>query len=452
MSNSYWDPRQEKFWAEVDKADKNAAKNIYKINESMGRKVKRDIDSFLSKYSAENVAEFETLTKTIDPADIKQLYEDWEGFVEKYPQYKHLTDVRKSIYKMNRLEGLQNSILLRHMEAGALTADELAKHADKIAKLASNKVADLFGNGYGKSEAIEKLYHSAKWFDGSDLSEAVWESRKNVAEYVNKKMRDALIRGDDLRTISKDVRELAVDQSNTAAQRLVHTESTAIYNLSSMKQFESYGYTHYKYSAVMDERTSKVCSGLDGKIFAFKDAKVGTNFPPMHPNCRSSFEVVLDDEKNKKSSEISLVHENKAVNALLECKSAIEQNDDFPKLNSRYFISTVSDKVSAHGFGKRAYIRDRDIRRCISRHGREIRVDEYKRVMDCIKNPDYIRANKEADKTAILGVSISDKHALEIAGIMDGDQFYIIHLQKIRKPNLSRLKSEGKLLYKKLTG
>jgi hypothetical protein len=39
--------------------------------------------------------------------------------------------------------------------------------------------------------------------------------------------------------------------------------------------------------AVVDGKTSKTCEELNGKIFFVKDAEIGLNAPPMHPNCRS---------------------------------------------------------------------------------------------------------------------------------------------------------------------
>ncbi|MCT4599047.1 MAG: minor capsid protein [Vallitalea sp.] len=46
--------------------------------------------------------------------------------------------------------------------------------------------------------------------------------------------------------------------------------------------------THYIYIATLDTKTSSVCHSLDGTRHAFKDRQAGTNFAPMHPNCRST--------------------------------------------------------------------------------------------------------------------------------------------------------------------
>ena len=48
---------------------------------------------------------------------------------------------------------------------------------------------------------------------------------------------------------------------------------------------------------MLDSRTSKICNELDGKRFKVKDRQAGTNYPPMHPFCRSTTIAVIDVDK-----------------------------------------------------------------------------------------------------------------------------------------------------------
>jgi NAD+--asparagine ADP-ribosyltransferase len=47
-------------------------------------------------------------------------------------------------------------------------------------------------------------------------------------------------------------------------------------------------------------RTSNICKELHNKTFEVKNAKVGENYPPMHPNCRSTTNEVFNkaDERH----------------------------------------------------------------------------------------------------------------------------------------------------------
>ena len=48
--------------------------------------------------------------------------------------------------------------------------------------------------------------------------------------------------------------------------------------------------------ATLEKRTCEVCGALDGKHFFVNDAKIGINYPPIHPNCRcTTIEFDFDD-------------------------------------------------------------------------------------------------------------------------------------------------------------
>lgn len=71
----------------------------------------------------------------------------------------------------------------------------------------------------------------------------------------------------------------------------------------------------YQYSAIMDERTSDICSGLHNTIFKAGDEPI----PPMHFNCRSvlipitKYEEFTPTEKIEKQSIDEFIDENKGT-------------------------------------------------------------------------------------------------------------------------------------------
>jgi SPP1 gp7 family putative phage head morphogenesis protein len=81
------------------------------------------------------------------------------------------------------------------------------------------------------------------------------------------------------------------------AFRLIRTESAHVDSevlLESFKQAKAeLGYEYYIYDAFLDDRTSKICRELNGKRFKISEAKIGVNYFPMHPSCRST--CVLDE-------------------------------------------------------------------------------------------------------------------------------------------------------------
>lgn len=67
-----------------------------------------------------------------------------------------------------------------------------------------------------------------------------------------------------------------------------------------MKQVQKHiynvGIQQYQLIAVLDLRTSKICQAMDLQIFDLSKKEVGINFPPFHPNCRTTTIPYFEDE------------------------------------------------------------------------------------------------------------------------------------------------------------
>lgn len=80
------------------------------------------------------------------------------------------------------------------------------------------------------------------------------------------------------------------------ARRLLVTETTYVTNAAQKCMYEDEGIKEYEYQAVIDLKTSEICASLNGMVIKVKYAKAGKNFPPTHPNCRSTTIAVLSRE------------------------------------------------------------------------------------------------------------------------------------------------------------
>ncbi|HFN9038920.1 TPA: minor capsid protein, partial [Staphylococcus aureus] len=120
---------------------------------------------------------------------------------------------------------------------------------------------------------------------------------------------NVVIRGRHPNEYVKDMRKHLNEFEGTARQKtaaiksLLYTESARVHaqsSIDSMKEISPEGY--YMYIAKIDNRTTKVCKGLNGEIFKVKDAKIGVNFYPMHINCRSDCALLPKSMWPKKPS------------------------------------------------------------------------------------------------------------------------------------------------------
>lgn len=290
----YWSERQAKLNAQLEKDETKLNAKLEKEYKSIEAELEKEIGAYYSKYGKDNVIEYRKLLLELPDADKELLYKKMDTFAEKYPEYAHLMPVRESIYKLNRLEGLEHDIYINQCKVGAITEKELKNHLEKLA-LKSYLAAG--GRNLLNVYAIEKLVNK-KWLDGGNFSTRIWGNVDLVANHLQNEFRNSIIRGDAYeRNIEAMMRKFGVNRSN--ARRLIYTEGTFVMNEASMTAFEG-DYERYKYASLMDSKTSSICRHLNGKVFKIKDREAGINFPPMHPNCRSSYTIVIGDETEKK--------------------------------------------------------------------------------------------------------------------------------------------------------
>ena len=77
---------------------------------------------------------------------------------------------------------------------------------------------------------------------------------------------------------------------------LVMTVASRILNEKKAIEFEKF-YEVYQIVDASDENCCEYCKSMSKKIFRFKDRKVGVNFPPLHPWCRCTYDIIVPDEQ-----------------------------------------------------------------------------------------------------------------------------------------------------------
>ena len=134
---------------------------------------------------------------------------------------------------------------------------------------------------------------------GAGFSTRLWGNTKKLEDAVKREIMVNLLTGRPLFKASQAINdEFAKGYNN--ARRLVRTESTFITNQMSLEGYKDLDTEKYIYVAILDLRTSKICRRLDKKRFLVSSAKVGVNYPPMHPYCRSTTIPWMPDHLLKK--------------------------------------------------------------------------------------------------------------------------------------------------------
>lgn len=296
----YWTARKEDLLLQMEQDESVLREKLGRIYENQATELEREIASYYQRYGENNVIEYRKLLVSLSDQDRKLLIERCEEFAEKYPQYAHLLPVRKSIYKLNELEGIQASIRLRQLEIAAIEEEELRTHFEKYDQRAANLAMEQLGFGeqfYPLNSGVIAETVNRAWANGSSFSKTIWDNREKLAGYLNDDFAQLLARGVAYDVMTRSLRERFENVSFRNAKRLIYTEGTFLFNEAQAQAHE--GEFEYYALSCADSRACQVCKDIQAaqqKTPAkFSERAPGINFPPLHPWCRCSYTVEVAD-------------------------------------------------------------------------------------------------------------------------------------------------------------
>ena len=297
MAATYWQRRQQELNKSMEKDEEKLKKRLSSYFDTEYRKLEKQISQYYQQYGEDNVIQYRRLMESLSDSDRRLLMEQMDRFSEKYPEYAHLMPVRESIYKLNRLEGLQYSVRLQQLEIGAVENEQITAHLNRQAMRGVNAAAEALGFGknfYSNNPDITKLFVNVPWSNGENFSQRIWGNTDKLANYLNTDIAQGFARGDSYERLVRQLRQRFGKVSRNDAYRLIYTEGTYVMAESSIHPFTE-DFEKYRLSTVGDGKVCEICRSVAQETFDIKDRQPGVNFPPLHPWCRCSFTIEVDD-------------------------------------------------------------------------------------------------------------------------------------------------------------
>ena len=410
---NYWQKRQQQLNKQLEKDEAKLKKRLSSYFDTGYRKLDKQIAAYYKQYGTDNVIQYRRLMESLPDEDKRLLMEQMDEFAKKYPEYAHLMPVRESIYKLNRLEGLQYSVRMQQLEIGAIENEQITAHLNRNAERGVNAAAEAMGFGknfYANNPDISKMFINVPWSNGENFSQKIWNNTTKLANYLNSDIAQGIARGDSYERLTRRLRERFSSVSRNDAYRLIYTEGTYVMAEATMQPFTE-DFEQYRLSTVGDGKVCDICRSVSQEIFEIKDRQPGVNFPPMHPWCRCSFTIEVDDW-DKWMDDYEKRHGNGQAG-----KVANRLDSDI--ISS----SSTKEDIQVHSVGKI----NRDIYKCITEdivtdeviitderilHIKERHPNDYERfysyIPEIINDPDFIiEANKP--NTAVVLKEIEER-------------------------------------------
>ena len=316
-SQEYWNERARQDKIKVIKTAEYGVDNLKKLLKKNLDSVEKQIADFYKKYGDEG-----KYAESLSYAEFQKYKAKLRLKAKQNPQDKTLQRLaRQDIpkYRIDRLRALQTDLQIqlteatRGQEAGIYkTLKDVAKVSQATTALRFKKTLDVAFDKIA-SRKLEKIL-SSDWVGNMNWSERLWKDRELVGKKVTEILETGLPQGKSMQDMARDLKE-ATNSSFNDAFRLIRTESAHLDGevlLESFKQAKAeLGYTKYIFDATIDNRTSKICAEKDNKSYLIDEAVIGENFPPLHPNCRSTAvldensidESVIEDSKQEEKEE-----------------------------------------------------------------------------------------------------------------------------------------------------
>lgn len=294
---TYWERRQQELNKAMEKDEEKLKKRLSSYFDTEYRKLEKQIAAYYKQYGTDNVIQYRRLMESLPDADKRLLIEQMDEFAKKYPQYAHLMPIRESIYKLNRLEGLQYSVRMQQLEIGTVENEQITEHLNRQAMRGANAAAETMGFGknfYSNNPDITKLFVNVPWSNGENFSQKIWNNTAKLANYLNSDIAQGIARGDSYDRLVRRLRERFSNVSRNDAYRLIYTEGTYVMAESTIQPFTE-GFEKYRLSTVDDGKVCDICRGVSEETFDIADRQPGVNFPPLHPWCRCTFTIEVDD-------------------------------------------------------------------------------------------------------------------------------------------------------------
>ena len=301
LSNkSYWLKRSEELDKVAKMTEKEVMKKLSALYRDAFRSIEKEVNDFMMKYAVDHKLDYATVTQMLTPIDLAEYNEKIQELHAMYrdtkSEYIKIEIERlKARSKITRLRALQDAI---NVELCKVTHEYQMTLEDTLIGLFSaqyEKACELMGvmaPGIPR-EAIKKIIEYP--YAGKMFSDRIWDNKDALVKYIQQDLTVGIIRGD---SIQKMARQLKKDLNVLyyQAERLVRTETNYAMNQGHLKGYADSGVVEkYEFLAAIASRTSKLCKNQNGKVYKLSDATVGVNYPPLHPNCRSTVIPVLED-------------------------------------------------------------------------------------------------------------------------------------------------------------
>ncbi len=215
--------------------------------------------------------------------------------------YLDQADAASATNQINRLIVLKNYIKKQTKYIQVNQVNHFERLLTNVSSLAYNKTIFNISKNVGfaiefqkmPQKKINKLLHH-NWLD-SNFYKRIQNNCGKLQDKVEEVLTDGILRSKSAEYMAEELTKIS-HYGKKACEQLVRTEASHFHNQAELEAYKELEIEQYVFLATLDGKTSTICQDLDGKVFPISKSEEGVNFPPMHPRCRSTTMVHINQD------------------------------------------------------------------------------------------------------------------------------------------------------------
>lgn len=358
--SSYWDSRAIE---RVQRNYKDTLEFIQYLNDMYNRairKIEKDIIYRLEKIAVNNNISLSEAKKRLNGNELKEFKMSLKEYIEKgsgildEKTIKELEEA-SNIYHISQLQAME-------IELKAEVKTLYSKYEKKTGEVLKDMYSDSY---YRTSYDIQKItgYNhitqlnprkleviiNKPWApDQRAFSQRIWGNSEVVTRILHKELGIGIALGEHPGAIAKRLTD-KLQVSKRAAYTLAHTESAYFTELATLDSYKEHKVKKYQILSTLDIHTSQICRDMDQKVFKIEDKKTGVNYPPFHPNCRTTTIPYFKDLGGTRCSRDPTDRKTIEVDGKLKYKDwykeYVNNNKELEKMNLQIFAKGDKESI-----------------------------------------------------------------------------------------------------------
>lgn len=122
-------------------------------------------------------------------------------------------------------------------------------------------------------------------WSGEHFSSRIWNNRNVLVRKMRETIIQGLIQGQSVQQMARNLKN-QMNGSYKNSLRLIRTETAQVLSQATAKGYETMEVEKYIFMSELSKTVCDVCGGLDGKEFEVTGRLTGSNYPPIHANCK----------------------------------------------------------------------------------------------------------------------------------------------------------------------